>query len=187
MMRHAATGAERMRLTAENLSAKRGGRLIFKDVSFSLGSSESLILTGANGSGKSTLLRTVAGLLPPEQGSVTWSSAQTEHGLRVAEACHYLGHRNAMKSELTVGENLFFWRDSVRSSSTGAALPIVDALEAVGLGSTGHLPFGFGEGQDENRLPPMVAVNERLGFRPVLRMGELHKALETQRDPATRG
>ncbi|QQR38017.1 LacI family DNA-binding transcriptional regulator [Devosia rhizoryzae] len=25
---------------------------------------------------------------------------------------------------------------------------------------TGHLPFGFGVGQDENRLPPMVAVNE---------------------------
>jgi len=33
---------------------------------------------------------------------------------------------------------------------------------------------------------PMVAVNERLGFRPVLRLGELHKSLETQRDPATR-
>ena len=25
---------------------------------------------------------------------------------------------------------------------------------------TGHLPFGFGEGQDETRLPPMVAVSE---------------------------
>ncbi|MXG90522.1 GNAT family N-acetyltransferase [Nocardioides flavescens] len=33
---------------------------------------------------------------------------------------------------------------------------------------------------------PMVAVNERLGFRPVLRLGELHKKVETQRDPATR-
>ena len=85
-----------MRLTAETLSARRGEDLIFKDVSFDLGKGEALILTGRNGSGKSTLLRVVAGLLRPETGRVTWHSDAAESGMRAAEACHYLGHRNAM-------------------------------------------------------------------------------------------
>ena len=58
---------------------------------------------------------------------------------RVAAACHYLGHLNAMKPALTVAENLAFWRDFLRRrrGCVGAA------LETVGLGRLGHLPFGY--------------------------------------------
>ncbi len=108
-----------MRLTAENLSARRGEDLIFTDISFTLGAGESLVLTGRNGSGKSTLLRVVAGLLRPEAGRVTWISDKAESGMRAAEACHYLGHRNAMKAELTVFENLSFWKDFLGDAEDG--------------------------------------------------------------------
>src|SRR3546814_11932001 len=89
-----------MRLTADGLAARRGEDLLFSDISFDLGAGEALVLTGRNGSGKSTLLRVVAGLLRPERGTVTWSSRK-EDPVRASEACHYLGHRNAMKSELS--------------------------------------------------------------------------------------
>jgi len=49
-------------LEVENLSVKVEGKLILKDVTFSLKSHESHILFGPNGSGKTTLLSAVMGL-----------------------------------------------------------------------------------------------------------------------------
>ena len=87
---------------------------------------------------KSTLLRVVAGLLPVAQGSVAIEDGGEDFPT-VASACHYLGHLNAMKTALSVTENLRFWRDF-----SGEGLSSVDeALETVGLGGIGHLPFGY--------------------------------------------
>ncbi|MET3793788.1 heme ABC exporter ATP-binding protein CcmA [Aquamicrobium terrae] len=127
-----------MRLIAENLGGERGGDIVFTDIGFALEEGEALVVTGPNGSGKSTLLRVVAGLLPASQGQVrlegggeAWPSS--------AAACHYLGHLNAMKTALTVNENLAFWQSFAGEPRLG----IAEALEAVGLGHIGHLPFGY--------------------------------------------
>jgi heme exporter protein A len=127
-----------MRLIAENLSGERGGETVFCDIGFSLRGGQALLVTGPNGSGKSTLLRVIAGLLPAASGRV---HLQDEDGSvsPVAVACHYLGHQNAMKPTLSVTENLAFWRDFCGD----ARLDIEAALEAVGLGGIGHLPFGY--------------------------------------------
>ena len=127
-----------MRLIAENLSGERGGEPVFEDVSFSVGDSESLVVTGPNGSGKSTLLRVIAGFLPAASGAVRIAEGG-EAFSSVASASHYLGHSNAMKTSLTVTENLAFWQ---RFGGEGR-LGIGDALDAVGLGGIGHLPFGY--------------------------------------------
>ena len=120
-----------MRLTADNLAARRGEDLIFVNVSFQLEAGEALVLTGANGSGKSTLLRVLAGLLRPERGRVTISGDDGESDRRPAEMSHYLGHRNAMKQELTVAENLAFWQAFLGSSDSEKGCPI----EAAAIGS----------------------------------------------------
>ena len=78
------------------------------NVSFNLTDGEALILNGRNGSGKSTLLRTIAGLIRPELGTIFLSGDGLDEDVTVAEVCHYLGHKNAMKNELTVDENLTF-------------------------------------------------------------------------------
>ena len=129
---------EMMRLIAENLSGERGGEPVFEDVSFSVGDSESLVVTGPNGSGKSTLLRVIAGFLPAASGAVRIAEGG-EAFSSVASASHYLGHSNAMKTSLTVTENLAFWQ---RFGGEGR-LGIGDALDAVGLSGIGHLPFGY--------------------------------------------
>src|SRR4051812_6287822 len=49
-------------LRAESLTAIRGERLVFEDVSFAVAEGGALILSGRNGAGKSTLLRLLAGL-----------------------------------------------------------------------------------------------------------------------------
>ena len=115
-----------MRLTAENLSAARGGETVFSGVSFVLDSGAALMVTGPNGAGKSTLLRVIAGLLPKTEGAFRLEGGSDE-GL--SAQCHFLGVQNAMKPALSVSENLDFWRDFNGS----AKLSVDDALHAVGL------------------------------------------------------
>ncbi|RWQ17758.1 heme ABC exporter ATP-binding protein CcmA [Mesorhizobium sp.] len=133
-----------MRLIAENLGGERGGDAVFSGIGFVLEERQALIVTGPNGSGKSTLLRVIAGLLPAAQGSVRIEGAmEIEDGDEafpsVASACHYLGHQNAMKPALSVAENLRFWRDFNGDGQLG----VEEALETLGLGGIGHLPFGY--------------------------------------------
>ena len=125
-----------MRLVAEGLAAERGGEEVFSGVGFAVASGAALLVTGENGSGKSTLLRLVAGLLRPSAGNIALEGAGEGD---LASSCHYLGHANAMKPALTVTENLAFWQDFLGDPELAPA----EALDAVGLGDVGHLPFGY--------------------------------------------
>ncbi|TIQ35672.1 MAG: heme ABC exporter ATP-binding protein CcmA [Mesorhizobium sp.] len=127
-----------MRLIAENLGGERGGETVFSGIGFALEKGEALIVTGPNGAGKSTLLRVVAGLLPTAEGKVKIEGGGEDFP-SVASASHYLGHLNAMKTALTVEENLGFWR----AFQGEPGLDVDEALETVGLGGLGHLPFGY--------------------------------------------
>lgn len=171
------TKARSMRLVAENLSAKRGEDLLFRDIAFELQAGESLVLTGRNGSGKSTLLRVIAGLLHPETGKVTWHSDKAESGMWAAEACHYLGHRNAMKAELTVAENLSFWKSFFGDFEGGQGVSVGEAAEAVGLGDIAHLPFGYLSAGQQRR---MAFAKLLASFRPVWILDEPTAALDVK-------
>ncbi|MFB9949801.1 heme ABC exporter ATP-binding protein CcmA [Rhizobium puerariae] len=164
-----------MRLAAENVSARRGEDLIFKGISFDLKTGDALVLTGRNGSGKSTLLRVVAGLLRPETGRVAWNSERAESGMRAAEACHYLGHRNAMKAELSVFENLSFWKDFFGDFDGGKGVSVGEAAEAVGLGGITHLPFGYLSAGQQRR---MAFAKLLVSYRPVWILDEPTAALD---------
>src|SRR3954462_12871058 len=128
---------EPMRLIVENLRGGGGGEPLFSDIDFELGPGQASIVTGPNGSGKSTLLRTIAGLLPLDNGTLRLEDAG-ENWPSVAAACHYLGHPNAMKTAQTVAENLAFWRRFLGEPRLG----VDAALDRVGLDGLGHLPFG---------------------------------------------
>lgn len=167
-----------MHLTAENLAARRGEDLIFVNVSFRLAAGEALILTGKNGSGKSTLLRVVAGLLRPEKGTVIFHDEESPQGRHPGEASHYLGHRNAMKSELTVAENLDFWRSFLGSPGT-TGLPLEDAAEAVGLAGITHLPFGYLSAGQQRRF---AFAKLLVAHRPIWILDEPTAALDSSAD-----
>ncbi|QFY62478.1 heme ABC exporter ATP-binding protein CcmA [Rhizobium grahamii] len=166
-------------LEATNLSARRGEDLIFEGVSFRLTSGEALVLTGKNGSGKSTLLRVVAGLLRQERGSVSFTDSHGSIHQRVGEVSHYLGHRNAMKSELTVAENLDFWRRFLGNTHDTPAFSIDDAAEAVGLDGITHLPFGYLSAGQQRRF---AFAKLLVAHRPVWILDEPTAALDTSGD-----
>jgi len=168
-----------MHLEAANLAARRGEDLIFEGVSFRLESGEALVLTGKNGSGKSTLLRVVAGLLRQERGSVSLTDSHGNTLRRVGEISHYLGHRNAMKSELTVAENLDFWRRFLGDTHCASAVSIDEAAEAVGLAGITHLPFGYLSAGQQRRF---AFAKLLIAHRPVWILDEPTAALDTSGD-----
>ncbi len=116
-----------MTLNVSNLTCYRAGRLIFSDQNFTIDPGETVMLRGPNGSGKSTLLRALAGMQPFE-GDVILNGVTLADDLDgVQEQIAYAGHLDAIKPQLTVGENLTFWAQLFEGGS------ISDAIEQFAL------------------------------------------------------
>lgn len=165
-----------MRLVAENLSAKRGGEPVLRDLSFALDAGEALVVTGPNGIGKSTMLRVVAGLLAADGGAARLDPLPPGSEA-LAEACHYLGHRNGMKRQLTVGENLSFWRDLMLRGERGPALTVAEAAAAVGLETLLPLPYGYLSAGQQRRI---AIARLLVAHRPVWILDEPTAGLDSQ-------
>jgi heme exporter protein A len=147
-----------MQLKGDDLACSRGGREVFAGLSFSLAAGEALLVTGRNGAGKSSLLRVIAGLVRLSAGQLKLDGAEAEAS--IGEQAHYLGHQDAVKPSLTVGENLHFW-----AAFSGSGQPnIAPALEAVDLDALADLPAAYLSAGQRRRLSiaRLVAVKRPL-------------------------
>jgi len=133
-------------LTADHLSVDRGGRHVLDGVSFSLKAGEALVVTGPNGAGKTTLLRTIAGFLPVIAGHIFLVGGDAEREL--AQHCHYAGHLDAVKSRLTVAENLQFWSKFLE----GNAETVAKAMSALALSDLADVSAAYLSAGQRRRL-----------------------------------
>jgi heme exporter protein A len=138
-----------VQLVAENLTIERGGRVIVSGVSFAVAPGEALTLTGANGAGKTTVLRALAGFLPLAGGSIRLELGDAEKSL--AEQTHAVGHANAVKAHLTVGENVLFWSRFL-GGEAGARERVTAALEAFALSDLEDFPASYLSAGQKRRL-----------------------------------
>jgi heme exporter protein A len=135
-----------MRLIVDRLSVMRGDRMVVTQLTFSVDSGEALVLTGPNGAGKTTLIRAIAGLLRPAGGQIRLEGAQPDR--TPSEECHYVGHLNGVKANLTVQENAAFW-----SRYLGGALDAVEtAIATFGLVGARDVPAGYLSAGQRRRL-----------------------------------
>jgi heme exporter protein A len=99
-------------LTIDNLSFYKDNKKIFSELSFSLSISSALIVTGKNGCGKSSLLKLIAGIYEIQSGRVLWGNENIENFRDDFNGdTQFIGHKNFLKPELTVKENLEFYAD----------------------------------------------------------------------------
>ncbi|GGD98462.1 cytochrome c biogenesis ATP-binding export protein CcmA [Tsuneonella deserti] len=114
------------RLTVQDLACRRGDRLLFRGLSFSLEPGAALHVRGANGTGKSSLLRILAGLLRPFAGTV-------EAKGRIA----LLGGELPLDEHLPLEKALAFW-NAIDGGGFGP-----ERLATLGLEGLRDVPVRF--------------------------------------------
>lgn len=117
-----------VRLVAEALELARGGRTLFRDLSFQIGPGSFVEVRGPNGAGKTSLLRTLAGFLRPSAGDFRYEGAE-EPSL----ALHFLGHQNGLKGAASASAHVRYWQGMFGGVGSGV-------LERVGLERASDLP-----------------------------------------------
>lgn len=113
----------------EDLAIRRGERLLFRGLGFTVAAGEAVALTGANGAGKTSLLRAVAGLLRPAEGAIRFEGAEDADEAR-ARDLHLIGHLDGLKGGRTAREELAFAAGWCGADAAGLAR----ATEALDLG-----------------------------------------------------
>ncbi|MGH1406463.1 MAG: heme ABC exporter ATP-binding protein CcmA [Rhodomicrobiaceae bacterium] len=145
-----------MALKIEEISLKRGNRLLIKDLNFSLKKGESLLITGPNGVGKTTLIRSIAGFIEPLTGKITYhhqtqtnnqSHKPEDDDENIREHIHYIGHKNGIRTSLTVLENLEFWQ-----SFFGSVTDLKKIIKTYFLESLINIPAGYLSAGQKRRL-----------------------------------
>lgn len=142
----------RIGFAGRKLACRRGERLVFRGLDFTLQAGGALILVGPNGSGKSSLLRVMAGLTPPTTGTLSWDGADVCKDREAHRArLHFIGHADALKPVLSAEEILRFWA-GMRATAKTDAPDIGAALAQFGLGAAAQWPCLYLSAGQRRRL-----------------------------------
>ena len=167
-------------LEVSGLTTRYGAISALRNVSLTVSSGEVVGLIGPNGAGKTTLLNTIAGLLSPAAGSVTFEGADVtgeapdkllRKGLALVPE-----HRRIFV-DMTVEENLRIGgvtqKAAARAESLDEALELFPALAAKRTTAGGYLSGGEAQQLAIARAlmsrPRLLMMDEpSLGLAPVL-------------------
>lgn len=169
-------------LAADALAVRRGERLLFKGLGFTLAAGEVIWLRGANGRGKTSLLRVLAGLSPPAHGELRLRGRPAaDDRAAYARGLLYIAHANALKDDLTVLESLQFM---ARLHGHDGAVPACRAaLERLGIANRESAPVRtLSQGQRRRVALARLALGPRRGATaPALwLLDEPYDALDTE-------
>jgi ABC-type nitrate/sulfonate/bicarbonate transport system ATPase subunit len=163
-------------LTLDSLGQHYGDHSVLRDISLTVPDGQLLCVVGPSGCGKSTLLRTIAGLLPAHEGTVTVDDTPVS-GVPDRLAVVFQDYGRSLFPWLTVRENVAL---PLRRRGLGRAERRAEAeriLERVGLaGAARRHPWQLSGGMQQR-----VAIARALVCRPsLLLMDEPFGSLDAQ-------
>ena len=153
-------------LEVHHISKSYEGKRILGDISFQVGTGETVCLLGASGSGKSTLLRIIAGLENPDAGFVSFNGADLVSTPAHKRDFGLVFQDYALFPHLNVRDNVAFGLTRSVRDLPGAEIEqrVANSLEMVNLGGFEHRQVTDLSGGEQQR----VAVARALIRRPAV-------------------
>ena len=152
-------------LAVKNLRVEFGPRVIFKDLTFSIGEKERVAFAGHNGAGKSTLMKCIGGVLQQNGGEIT-KPKHCRIGYLPQEGIHITGISLYDEVESAFAETKAIQDEVARLEKE---LPTLDPRSAPYsnlLDKIGELELQL-DGHDPARMRPRIqAILSGLGFQP---------------------
>lgn len=139
-------------LVATGLEYRAGGRLVLDGVSLAARGGEALSVSGPSGSGKTTLLLTLAGILTPTSGEVTWDGASVSPGGHPAPGIALVLQTYGLSPVLTAAENVALPLQARGLDRAEIRRRCADTLSRVGLAGVGGRPIGALSGGQQQRV-----------------------------------
>ena len=152
-------------LAVKNLRVEFGPRVIFKDLTFSVGEKERIAFAGHNGAGTSTLMKCIGGVLEPNGGEIT-KPKHCRIGYLPQEGIHVKGISLYDETASAFAETTELQTKIDRLSTELEKLDPRSAPFSELLNEIGDLELRL-EGHDPARMRPKIqAVLGGLGFKP---------------------
>jgi ABC-2 type transport system ATP-binding protein len=128
---------------------------VLRNINLSVTEPSIYVVLGPNGAGKTTLLRTIAGILEPHRGTVSFDGVNVYASRETRKRMSYLSHLNALPEEMTVRDALGFYA----SIEGGDIARVMDTLQ---LGPLAEMKVAkLSQGQKKRVSIAKTLLNDR--------------------------
>lgn len=151
-------------LSVENVSIQFLGRVLYKDLSFTVSAKDRVCFAGPNGAGKSTLMKIIAGLMNPDTGIIN-KAKYTEVGYLPQDGIKHSGKTLFNEAE-TAFENEIIIKEKVENY--GELLGQLDAKSQEykdALNTYGELQLKLDNFDVSKMKPNIEKILNGLGFK----------------------
>jgi phospholipid/cholesterol/gamma-HCH transport system ATP-binding protein len=181
----------------ENLTFKRGERVIYDNISLSIPKGKVTAIMGPSGIGKTTLLRLIGGQIKPESGNIFFAGRNIPLLSRadlyeVRKDMSMLFQSGALFTEMSVYDNIAFpIREHTQLSEAIIEKIVLMKLEAVGLRGARHLQPSELSGGMARRValaraialdPELILYDEPFAGQDPISMGVIVRLIRSLND-----
>ena len=143
-----------------HIRKRYGKKEVLKDITFTVMPGECVSIIGKNGCGKSTLLKIMAGVIPCNEGTVSYYKV-TKPKERI-QFCGYVPQENPLLEQLSVKDNLFLWggRKALQNVQLLEEFQLQDCLHMRAEQLSGGMKRRLSIACSLMKVPPILLLDE---------------------------